>query len=414
MTACELNQYRPDTDNSVLYVIDKVEGGGASKIIIRVAKMLQYCSKPMLTTMVKSSGYSNFDTSGIDVIASEVEIGGGPFLKVCRIVKNIHLLSRIIKENDVRCVVSFLERSNVCSIVAGRLLGVRVVVSVRNNIDRQYGGLGASALWAIKKLLSFAYRRADFVVALSKGVENQLIRDLNIDSDKICTIYNPYNIDEYRNPGSKDSPRESSSFFLAVGRLEHQKGFDHLIKAFALYRDIGGTKNLKILGDGSLSKELTELIAFYRLEDRVLLQGYRKDVIRYMQRACAFVFSSRWEGFGNALVEAVLCGTPVISVDCQYGPAEILDCQANSYPTKCKLGYLIEPFSEAFDRSISNSCQEAQLARVMAEFNPADFSESSFLRRAAEFSSSNVERKWKDIIIGEVCCKSGVGNSRGS
>src|SRR5690606_19607980 len=112
---------------------------------------------------------------------------------------------------------------------------------------------------------------------------------------------------------------------LSIGRLVYQKGFDDLLRAFAEVHAKMPELNLLILGNGPLEADLRALAHELNISDHVHLIGFRPNPIDYMKRASLFVMSSRHEGFGNVLVEALSAGIPVVSTDCDYGPSEILE-----------------------------------------------------------------------------------------
>jgi glycosyltransferase involved in cell wall biosynthesis len=166
------------------------------------------------------------------------------------------------------------------------------------------------------------------VIAVSTQLATATAEYLRLPSEEVATILNPI--------GSvTGATRERDTLvhpwllgrgiptFVAMGRLEHQKGFDLLIDAFAqLSRDVSA--RLLIFGEGNLRAELQSRIDRYGLGDRILLPGYTPAPSAQMRAATAFVLSSRYEGFGLVLVEALAAGTRVIATDCDYGPAELL------------------------------------------------------------------------------------------
>jgi glycosyltransferase involved in cell wall biosynthesis len=111
---------------------------------------------------------------------------------------------------------------------------------------------------------------------------------------------------------------------LGAGRLVEQKDFPTLIRAFAQVRQVRPAR-LMILGSGREQKRLEALVRELNLEEDVALVGFVKNPSAYMAYSPVFVLSSAWEGFGNVIVEAMAVKTPVVSTDCQSGPAEILD-----------------------------------------------------------------------------------------
>lgn len=136
-------------------------------------------------------------------------------------------------------------------------------------------------------------------------------------------IYNPLTVEV-----SALSKREGKKF-IAVGRLELQKGFDILIKSFRLVVDHYPDASLEIFGDGTQRAILSKLISDLKLEESVLLKGATKNISGAYASSDFFVLSSRFEGFGLVIVEAQAHGLPVVAFDCPRGPAEIIVDRVN-------------------------------------------------------------------------------------
>lgn len=166
------------------------------------------------------------------------------------------------------------------------------------------------------------------IITVSEGLREDLIASFDLAAGKITTIYNPV-VDE-RLLRDASGP-VSHPFFedacvpvlLAVGRLTAQKGFPTLLRALARVREERACR-LIILGEGRERRMLRALASDLGLSEHVSLPGFTDNPYAYMARADQFVLSSAWEGFGNALVEALAVGTPVVATDCRFGPREIL------------------------------------------------------------------------------------------
>lgn len=176
-------------------------------------------------------------------------------------------------------------------------------------------------------MINFVYNRAERVTAVSNGVRDDLIH-WGVDSNKIVTIYNPLNIDKIIQDSKEavDSPLFETDIpiLITAGRLVPVKGQWHLIRIFSEIRKKIVCK-LVICGEGELLESLQKLVSDYNLQDDVVFLGWVPNPYKYYAKSTLFVLTSLSEGYGNVLVEAMTCGCPVISTNCKYGPAEILD-----------------------------------------------------------------------------------------
>lgn len=141
-------------------------------------------------------------------------------------------------------------------------------------------------------------------------------------------IYNPLTVEVTR------LSRREGKKFIAVGRLELQKGFDILINSFRFVLQKHPDATLEIYGDGTQREALTTLIIKLGLEDSVTLKGAIKNISDAYSRSDFFVLSSRFEGFGLVIVEAQAHGLPVVAFDCPRGPAEIISDGVNGLLVK--------------------------------------------------------------------------------
>lgn len=173
------------------------------------------------------------------------------------------------------------------------------------------------------------FPEAAHVVAVSRGVADNVGESVGVPAEKITPIYNPtFSPDIARRAeASLDHPwfRDGGPpVILGVGRLAPQKDFATLIEAFRR-ASAASPCRLIVLGEGRLRPQLEGQVRALGLEDRVSLPGWVENPYAFMSRAALFVLSSRHEGFPGVLIESMACGTPVVSTDAPYGPAEILE-----------------------------------------------------------------------------------------
>ena len=153
---------------------------------------------------------------------------------------------------------------------------------------------------------------------------------------------------------------------VGVGRLVKQKDFCTLIRAFAIAREERELK-LVILGEGPLRKELEKLIRDLNVKNDVWMPGFVSNPYAYMKRSDVFALSSRWEGLGVVVIEAIALGVQVVSTDCHSGPAEILD---NGRYGKLVPVADVHAFANALLHTLSNSVEKTMLYERAKDFSP--------------------------------------------
>lgn len=205
---------------------------------------------------------------------------------------------------------------------------------------------------------------------VSEGVKRDLCAMARLPLDSMKVIYNPtavglkpIEVEPVLRERLWGSP--SDHCILSVGTLKAQKDHKTLIEAFALLPKRLNAK-LAILGEGSLRPELEMLVRRLGLEGRVLMPGFVLDPYPWYQTADLFVLSSRWEGFGNVIVEALECGVPVVSTDCPSGPAEILQNGrfGSLVPVQDKVA-----MADAITRALQQSVDRVALRRRAEDFS---------------------------------------------
>lgn len=221
-------------------------------------------------------------------------------------------------------------RLNVAALRSRRLACVptRICTSVHIPLSHKLETLSAAKRKSELAAIHRFYPLNDSIVAVSRGVAQDLIHNLLVPAERVRVVYNPVITDEILALTHErlDHPWFDSSdipVILGAGRFRKQKDFPTLIRAFAELRREKACR-LMILGQGKEQPRLESLAAELGILEDFALPGFVTNPYKYMARANLFVLSSAWEGFGNVLAEALAVGVPVVSTDCRYGPREVL------------------------------------------------------------------------------------------
>lgn len=294
-----------------LLFIPRMGGGGAERVMATIANNLCLEHEVMLVSMTDAESFYALDPR-VTVYALGQKINrkntvtklitgaiGG--------VKAFFRLKKKIKKWKPDVMLSFLTEANLISILL-KMLGVncRVVISERNDPTAR----GKLNRWFERNF----YHKADAVVCQSEAVIN-FFKDKH--RHKITVIPNP--IAASAIPSRFEGERRH--MVVGVGRLDPQKNFEMLIRAFSRLPEKFSDYTLEIYGGGPLEEKLNALIEEKGLPDRATLMGVKKNVMHYISDAALYVMSSNYEGFPNALAEAMATGLPVISTDFSTGVA---------------------------------------------------------------------------------------------
>jgi glycosyltransferase involved in cell wall biosynthesis len=266
-------------------------------------------------------------------------------LNSSRTLMDVPGLARFLRTTKPDILLSNVDLNNVAALLAKAVSfsGTKVVICQHNPISVSFV---ADEDW-LYQYVAFLYRTLSPLicraVAVSHGVAVELGAIARLPADRVLTINNPVVGPDFRarSEEAADHPwfqDAAGPVFVTAGRLVPQKDHETMIRALAIHRRHGRGR-LLILGVGPRHDALVDLVDRLNLTDAVEFLGFRSNALPLFRQADAFLLSSRCEGFGNVIVEALGCGTPVISTSCVHGPAEILD--------NGRYGVLVEPQNPA-------------------------------------------------------------------
>ena len=230
-------------------------------------------------------------------------------------LQRVRRLRRAIRKGRPDVVISFMDFPNIITLLATRGLRVPLVITEHANPD--YVDIGR--VWDLLRRLM--YRFADMLVCPTSQMAALLQKRVKVTGRGIP---NPVELPAGVMQSNEPLRRDTGHVVVGVGRLVPQKGFDLLLEAFSRVAGRHPDWSVTIIGAGPLKDQLEAQSESLGLMQRVTFTGSLADPFPIMRSADLFVFSSRFEGFGNALAEAMACGLPVISFDCTAGPSDII------------------------------------------------------------------------------------------
>ncbi|WNS81208.1 glycosyltransferase [Domibacillus sp. DTU_2020_1001157_1_SI_ALB_TIR_016] len=306
----------------VALFLPSLVGGGAERVMLSLASEFADQGHHVDLVLAKATGdYMHQVPANVHIVD----------LDTPRVLYSLFPLIRYLKEHKPQSVLSALDHTNVVAICAVSLANInaKTVVSIHNNLT-QFAKVRKKSMIMrlIPSLMKWSFKRAHKVIAVSQGVADDVIEQLQLPEEKVQVIYNPVVDDALIQKANEPLfhpwfQKGEPPVLLAVGRLTPEKDFPNLLRAFAKLRQQKEAR-LIILGEGGKRAELEELIAELGVAEDVQMPGFVDNPYAYMKNARLFVLSSYCEGLPTVLIEALACGTEVVSTDCPSGPKEIL------------------------------------------------------------------------------------------
>ena len=333
--------------NILIITESLIFGGGAQKFTSLIATGLSEKFNIFILTFddhsdiypFKGKYYSLRENLGLFVkVINSLRMN--QLIRPIRIFKKIQSISPDI-------IISITDFTNVFTIITKLMFHIKIplIISVRSNPILKYKKKNKIYNTLIRLL--YPLKLVNNIVTVSKRIQKMLEKNYGIKKNKIKTIYNGIEIAKIRE-NKREEIREYKDIlnknnlikFITVGRLIHIKGHKYLIEAFYNTKKEIPNSILLIIGDGPLRNELEKLILNKNMKDDIILLGMQKNPYKYLAQSDIFVLPSLLEGFPNVILEALACGLPIISTNCESGPNEILD--NNKYGFLTKVGDSLE------------------------------------------------------------------------
>lgn len=395
-----------------MLIIPELGKGGAERSISKLSEYLAVNHDVFLCVF-----HNNVDVS-YPIGGKLVDLRTPPtqslLKKLFYIFYRIMFIYKIKRKYKIDISISFLEGADYLNVLTkGK---EKVIVSIRGSKTRDGQITGIIGKLRKKILIPQLYRRANHIITVSKALANEMISDYGLAREKVMTIPNFYEADQILQKASSILPEQYTYLFekpaiINIGRLHIQKEHKALITIFdKVKRNIDA--KLLILGDGELKQSIIDhakslglqiadlTCPFENFPDAdVYLLGYQKNPYQFLARSKLFVLSSSWEGFPNALAEAMIVGTPVISTDCQTGPREILapDTPIRQYakqPEETPYGWLM-PLVREGDSEVLQMWAEVISSCLR---NPDHQKIEAARKRMEAFNYMHIFRQWENLL----------------
>ena len=300
----------------IVFLIGSMARGGAERVAATLVNA--WAARGDSVTLV--STYLNDATVGYDLhpavaVVHLAQLLGAPGIKSrWRYFLKLRALRRLIVDLSPNVVVSFLTNVNISAIVS--MLGLRVPLIISERVHPIAGVELPVSLRVARRLL---YQFANCLVVQTTEVAHRYQACL-FRPPTLVVIPNP--LPETLHTSSERASTDGREI-VAMGRLTPQKRFDRLIEAFSLAFPRGSPWKLRLWGEGPLRETLQDLIDSMSLADRVQLAGVTSEPWRALLAGQMFVLSSDYEGFPNAMLEAMALGVACVAFDCPTGPRDL-------------------------------------------------------------------------------------------
>lgn len=343
----------------VVFILPSLHGGGAERAAVRLLNALSPRDYALtLYLFVREGAY-------LDEVAPHVRlvVGRSP-----RRSGRLLELRRFLAAERFDVAVSFLSHFVAYAAVRAARAGTRYVISQQTPLsafldDADYHWRQPTHRALFTAVARTIYPRADLIAATSQGVADDLVTNYGVARHQTAVVPNPVDVDDVERKAQEPLPpelaRDGRPTLVTVGRLAEAKNLPLLVDAL---RVLSARRPFRawILGQGELESDLRSRLRAAGLTDQVSLLGFHSNPFKFMAAADVFVLTSKYEGFGNVLIEAMASGTPVVAT-ASFGTRDIVQDE--------RTGLLVQAHdaahvAAAIDRLLTDAPLHARLAEA--------------------------------------------------
>jgi glycosyltransferase involved in cell wall biosynthesis len=397
---------------NLVLLIPQMKRGGAERVVSRLSFLLS--KEHNIKILVFDDSVITYEV-GCDLYSLNIAPRSDKkvIAKIQNAIKRIVSYRKFKKNNSIDITYSFGDTANLVNILSfGK---DKKIISIRGFKGiRQGKSLIEKAL--LKPISVFLCKRADRIVSVSKLMSKTIAKEYNIDERKIYTSYNGYDTKDIFNRSLEELNEFENKVFtdnktiITAGTFKEEKGYWHLLKSFSELIKVYSDIKLVILGENYRDNEnkVKKLADELNIKDSLIFMGYKSNPYKYFSKSTVYVLSSTFEGFPNAMVEAMSCGVPIIASDCQSGPREILAPNTNVFDetetySHEEYGILVERMNkyenynpediESCDKNLANA-----LEKILTDDKLIKYYAEKAKIRAAHFSYEYWLEKQKRIL----------------
>lgn len=308
----------------VLFIVNSLSNGGAERVCINMANEFINQNYDVDFIVLNISDKNSYD---INPKINILNLNINSKFKLFKLIKMFFQIKRVNKfirfsKQEYSLITSHLPMSNLLtrfSCVSKKAIYVfHLVVNHYEFINHTF----------YKKLLQFFFYKRK-IVTVSDGIKEEAMKNYNMDSKYIKTIYNPINVSEILEK-SHEKVEIIRPYFVCIGRFNDQKRQDRMVEIF--YK--GGFFHdyyLVFCGTGENEDKVKNQVRSLKIDNKVLFLGWQDNVYKYINNAELLINTSDKEGFPMNLIEAFACNVKVVSSNCNYGPKEIMKGEFSDY-----------------------------------------------------------------------------------